>query len=84
MPYRLPLEGLVRLKSILGPIGPIPVGKSTWWEGVATGKFPKPVKLAARVTAWRVEDIRALMQRPDQGDGAPADEIPVKPRSTKE
>ncbi|MEN8130521.1 MAG: AlpA family phage regulatory protein, partial [Pseudomonadota bacterium] len=35
----------------------------TWWEGVKTGRFPKPVKLGPRITAWCVEDIRALIER---------------------
>ena len=58
----LPATGFVRLLSILAPKGPIPVSKSTWWAGVKTGRFPKPVKLGPRITAWRVEDIRALIE----------------------
>jgi predicted DNA-binding transcriptional regulator AlpA len=65
---QLPDTGFLRLRQILGdasavPPVPaiIPVGKSTWWAGVAAGRFPKPVKLGPRVTAWRVEDIRALV-----------------------
>jgi len=58
----LPKFGFVRLPSILAPSGPIPVGRSTWWEGVKTGRFPKPVKLGPRTTAWRVEDIRKLIE----------------------
>tara|TARA_Y100000588_G_C13962996_1_gene799526 strand:+ start:308 stop:529 length:222 start_codon:yes stop_codon:yes gene_type:complete len=65
----LPQEGYLRLHQILGnkkatpPITPIiPVGRTTWWEGVRTGRFPKPVKLGPRITAWRVEDIRNLVQ----------------------
>jgi predicted DNA-binding transcriptional regulator AlpA len=58
----VPETGLVRLSSIIAPRGPIPVGKSTWWAGVKSGRFPKPVKLGPRTTAWRVEDIRALVQ----------------------
>ena len=58
---RLPKAGFVRLKSILAPEGPIPVGRSTWWAGVKSGRFPKPVKLGPRTTAWRVEDIRVLI-----------------------
>ena len=38
----------------------IPVKKSCWWDGVRTGRFPKPVKLG-RCTMWRVEDIRTLI-----------------------
>jgi predicted DNA-binding transcriptional regulator AlpA len=58
----LPSSGLLRLASILAPDGPIPVSKSTWWAGVKTGRFPKPIKLGPRITAWRVEDIRALIE----------------------
>ncbi len=60
--YQLPQTGFLRLKSILGPNGPIPVSKSTWWAGVKDGRFPKPVKLGTRIAVWRVEDIRALLE----------------------
>ena len=58
----LPQTGFVRLPSIIGPGGPIPVSKSTWWEGVRSGRYPRPVKLGPRITAWRVEDIRLLIE----------------------
>jgi prophage regulatory protein len=57
----LPQTGFIRLKFILAPVGPIPVGKSTWWAGVKSGRFPKPYKLGPRTTAWRIEDIRILL-----------------------
>jgi prophage regulatory protein len=39
-----------------------PVGKSTWWAGVKSGKYPAPVKLGGvNCTAWRSEDIDALI-----------------------
>lgn len=57
-----PEKGLVRINQILAPAGPIPVSKSTWWAGVKDGRFPKPLKLGARVTVWRVEDIRELIE----------------------
>jgi predicted DNA-binding transcriptional regulator AlpA len=41
----------------------IPVSKSTWWQGIRDGRFPKAIKIGARTTAWRVEDIRALVER---------------------
>ena len=56
------IAGLRRLKQIIAPHGPIPVSKSTWWEGVKTGRFPKPVKLGPRITAWKAEDIRRLVE----------------------
>ena len=63
----LPETGFVRLSSILAPYGPIPVGKSTWWAGVKSGRFPQPIKLGPRITAWRVEDIRTLIERGNVG-----------------
>jgi prophage regulatory protein len=58
----LPETGFVRLRSILAPNGPIPVSKSTWWAGVQQGRYPRPVKLGPRITAWRVADIQALIE----------------------
>jgi predicted DNA-binding transcriptional regulator AlpA len=55
----LPLEGYARLAQVLAVF---PVSKSTWWAGCRAGKFPAPVKLGPRTTAWRVEDIRALIE----------------------
>lgn len=60
--HKLPETGFLRLSAILAPRGPIPVGKSTWWAGVKNGRYPKPVKLGPRITAWRVEDIRKLIK----------------------
>jgi prophage regulatory protein len=60
--------GFLRLSQIIGnpnakpPIPAIiPVKKSSWWQGVKTGRFPKPVKLGPRTTAWRCEDIKAYI-----------------------
>ena len=62
------LTGFIKLPNIIGnpksnpPITPlIPVSKSSWWAGVKSGIYPKPIKLGARSTAWKVEDIRELI-----------------------
>lgn len=62
--------GFLRLHQIIGdpkaepPIRPIiPVSKSTWWAGVKSGRYPQPVRtLGKRITAWRIEDIRTLIE----------------------
>lgn len=66
----LPETGYIRLPQIIGnpkacpPVPPIiPVSKSAWWAGVKSGRYPKPVKLGPRTTAWRVEDLRELIER---------------------
>ncbi|MGB7194885.1 MAG: AlpA family phage regulatory protein [Collimonas pratensis] len=56
----LPNTGYIRLPIVLKFY---PVSKSTWWAGVKTGRFPAGVKLSERVTAWKVDDIRALLQQ---------------------
>ncbi len=66
----IPQVGFVRLPTILGnpkampPIIPlIPVSKSTWWEGINKGIYPKPIKLSERTTAWRWKDINNLIEK---------------------
>jgi prophage regulatory protein len=56
----IPETGFVRIPTILKIF---PIGKSTWWQGVKDGKFPKPIKIGVRTTAWKVEDIRALIEQ---------------------
>jgi predicted DNA-binding transcriptional regulator AlpA len=62
-----PERGFLRLPQVIGnpkakpPIAArIPVSKSTWWSGIREGRYPKPVKLSARTSAWRESDIDAL------------------------
>lgn len=55
----LPATGFVRLPEILALF---PVSETVWWAGVRDGRYPKGVKLSARCTAWRAEDIRALIE----------------------
>lgn len=53
-----PTSGYLRLPAVLKLF---PVSKSTWWAGVKSGRYPAGVKLSTRVTAWRAEDIAALV-----------------------
>lgn len=70
----LPSAGFLRLSQIIGnpkanppriPI--ILVSRTTWWAGVKSGLYPKPIKLSPRVTVWRVEDILTLIAQPGKG-----------------
>lgn len=81
----LPRHGLARLEMIIGdkradpPIQPvIPVSKSTWWEGVRSGRFPPAVRVNKAVSAWRWEDIHRLLEslRPER------EWVPPGPRRT--
>lgn len=55
----LPAGGYVRLSELIPD--PIPMSSATIWRAVKAGKFPKPVKLSQRITAWHVADVRAWM-----------------------
>lgn len=59
----LPSMGFVRVKQILKVF---PVSKTRWWEGVKQGIYPAPVKLSKRTKAWRVDDIKQLIERLDR------------------
>ena len=75
--HKLPESGFLRLRQIIGdpkadpPIPAIfPVSRSAWWAGVKDGRYPKPVKLGPRTTAWRVELIIEMVERLSAQEGA--------------
>ena len=45
---------LIRLNKVLEMI---PVGKSSWWNGVKSGLYPKPVYVGPRMPAWHLAEI---------------------------
>lgn len=68
--HQLPETRLLRINQILGnpkanpPIPPlIPVSKSTWWAGVAAGRYPQAVRIGRRCTAWKASEIFAFIER---------------------
>lgn len=66
-PRSLPSTGFVRLPTILAVY---PVSRSSWLYGVKVGKYPQPVRLGPATVAWRVEDIRELIESVGQGEAA--------------
>ena len=56
----IPPNALLRVKQIIPHI--IPIGRSTWYAGVASGRFPQPIKVGPRLAMWRAEDIQKLVQ----------------------
>lgn len=54
----------LRVKHIVLPHGVLPISTSTWWAGVKSGKYPKPLNsnlLGVGITAWSKTDIQALI-----------------------
>ncbi len=65
----IPETGFLRLPQIIGapdaapPIPPlIPVSRSAWWAGIKKGRYPAGVKIGPKTTAWKVQDIRRLIE----------------------
>lgn len=52
-------DRLLRLKSVLERI---PVSRSRWYSGIASGEFPRPVRLGPATVAWRQSDIDKLIK----------------------
>lgn len=61
----LPQAGYIRQALLIPCI--LPISSATLWRWVAAGKFPKPVRLSARVTAWRIDEIRAWLVSQELG-----------------
>ena len=51
---------LLRVRQVLERI---PISRSAWWLGVSEGRYPKPIKLGPRTTAWREQDVDELIDR---------------------
>ena len=77
----LPEAGFLRIRDIIGDPrrgmqGLVPVSRTTWYGWIAAQHAPKPIKFG-RTSVWRVEDIRALLDRLSAGS------IPVDPAKTR-
>jgi predicted DNA-binding transcriptional regulator AlpA len=61
------LASYLRIWQVIGcrkrGIEPIlPIGRTTFLDGVKSGKFPQPVKLGVRTVAWKASEIMALVE----------------------
>lgn len=59
-PATLPATGLLRLSQVLKLI---PISRSSFYAGQAKGLYPRSVAIGVRARAYRVEDIRALIEK---------------------
>jgi prophage regulatory protein len=62
-------DALLRLYQIIGdpaanpPIPAIiPISATSWWNGVKSGKYPKPIKLGPKTTCWKASEVLALVK----------------------
>lgn len=64
-------ERYIRLKEIIGDqktgqAGIVQISRSHLWELVRTGKFPKPSKLSAKCTVWRLSSVMQFLENMGQ------------------
>jgi prophage regulatory protein len=52
-------DGLLRLPQVLNLF---PISRSAWYHGIATGRYPQPIRLGSRTVAWRSADIYNLIE----------------------
>lgn len=62
-----PKNGYLRLAQIIGNKKTgipaiIPVSRTTWLDGVKSGRYPKSTRLSNRCVAWKVSDILGLLE----------------------
>ena len=65
--YDLKDRRYLRLNKVLELI---PVSRSTWYHWIQRGVAPQPKKLSVRVAAWKVQDIKDLLEEMDKPDWA--------------
>lgn len=64
---QMPDNGLLRLPQVLALV---PWGKSSFYEKMQKGELPRPIALGTRARAWRVGDIRQVLERLNSGEVA--------------
>lgn len=75
--------GFMRLPQVLRVV---PLSASTIRRRCAAGIFPKPVKLGAKASAWRIEEVRAWIAAQGQsksGAIAPGAKAPRAKRQSQ-
>jgi predicted DNA-binding transcriptional regulator AlpA len=51
-------DRLIKLPEVLKMVG---MSKTTWYNGVASGKYPRPIKRSSHDTVWPLSTIQKLI-----------------------
>ena len=66
--HDIPETGFLRLAQVLSFI---PLGKTSWWDGVRSGRYPKPVKLSPRLHGLASRGYSGTRQAPVHSNANP-------------
>ncbi len=58
----LPDVAMIQLRQLLS-FKVVPFSATTIWRKCRIGEFPSPIKVSTGITAWRVGDIRAYLNK---------------------
>lgn len=61
--HEKPTDTLVRIGTIVGPNGLIPISRSSFYQGIRDGFYPKAVRLGKRTSAWRLSELMLVIER---------------------
>jgi predicted DNA-binding transcriptional regulator AlpA len=61
-------RALLRLPQVLALY---PVSKSTWWNGIKKGDYPRPIKLTERIAVWPAAAVFKLIEQAALGSDRP-------------
>jgi predicted DNA-binding transcriptional regulator AlpA len=56
-------DALVRIGRIVGPNGLIPVSRTSFYQGIRDGIYPKAVRLGKRTSVWRMSELMRVIER---------------------
>jgi len=73
-----PLDPFINLNEVVSPEG-IPIGKSSFHAGVASGKYPRPIKIG-RLSFWKRSWIKKLREDLERASEARSRHRPVNRR----
>jgi predicted DNA-binding transcriptional regulator AlpA len=54
-----------------GATGIFPMSRSSWWAGIAAGKYPSPKKISSRIALWDRRCVLELAEKLARDAGQP-------------
>jgi prophage regulatory protein len=61
-------DAFVRIGKIVGPNGLIPVSRTSFYQGIRDGIYPKAVRLGKRTSVWRISELMRVIERGAKDD----------------
>ena len=53
------IDPILPLRQVLGIV---PVSKTTWYQGIKEGRFPRPLQISAKRVGWLASQIKRVVE----------------------